>query len=281
MDKTYHSSFARTLGPTPQIELCLENKAYLFAHEAGVYIPSINSIFITSNRLEAENGEQQVQISRIELQEQIHPNIPMANGAGTPTLPSSLIFREPHPPYNTMIILDGFHSRRFNSINDVVAHSDDSIWFTDPIYGYEQGIRPKPELPSQVYRLDPSTGSFRVMADGFGRPNGVSFSNDERTIYFTDTDAVHGVGSIQLSRASTIYAFDIKYYANEPLLISRRVFAMADVGFPDGIKCDMQGNVYSGCGNGLNVWSPGGVLIGKILIPGGVSNFCFARPGRF
>lgn len=55
---------------------------------------------------------------------------------------------------------------------------------------------------------------------------------------------------------------------------------MADTGAPDGIKCDLQGNVYSGCGDGINVWSPGGVLLGKILIPGGVSNFCFEKPGR-
>jgi gluconolactonase len=55
---------------------------------------------------------------------------------------------------------------------------------------------------------------------------------------------------------------------------------MADTGVPDGIKCDLQGNVYSGCGDGIHVWSPGGVHLGKILIPGGVANFCFARPGE-
>ncbi len=55
---------------------------------------------------------------------------------------------------------------------------------------------------------------------------------------------------------------------------------MADAGIPDGIKCDVYGNVYSGCGNGLHVWSPGGELIGKILISGGVANFCFGKQGE-
>jgi gluconolactonase len=55
---------------------------------------------------------------------------------------------------------------------------------------------------------------------------------------------------------------------------------MADTGIPDGIKCDMEGNVYSGCGDGINVWSPGGVLIGKILVQGGAANFCFGRSGE-
>jgi len=55
---------------------------------------------------------------------------------------------------------------------------------------------------------------------------------------------------------------------------------MADTGIPDGIKCDVQGNVYSGCGDGLNIWSSGGVLLAKIRIPGGVANFCFGRDGQ-
>lgn len=55
---------------------------------------------------------------------------------------------------------------------------------------------------------------------------------------------------------------------------------MADKGIPDGIKCDLEGNVYSGCGDGINVWSPGGVLLGRILIDSGVANFCFGRRGE-
>jgi gluconolactonase len=55
---------------------------------------------------------------------------------------------------------------------------------------------------------------------------------------------------------------------------------MADSGIPDGIKCDLDGNVYSGCGDGLNAWSPGGVLLGRILLEGGVANFCFGRAGE-
>lgn len=55
---------------------------------------------------------------------------------------------------------------------------------------------------------------------------------------------------------------------------------MADTGIPDGIKVDMNGNVYAGCGDGINVWSAGGVLLGKILIKDGAANFSFGRNGR-
>lgn len=66
----------------------------------------------------------------------------------------------------------------------------------------------------------------------------------------------------------------------QPFLTNRRLFALADTGIPDGIKCDTTGNVYSGCGDGINVWSEGGVLLGKIVIPGGVANFCFGCAGE-
>jgi gluconolactonase len=76
------------------------------------------------------------------------------------------------------------------------------------------------------------------------------------------------------------YAFDIITVSDQPFLTNRRLFAMADTGIPDGIKCDLQGNVYSGCGDGVNIWSAGGVLLGKILVEGGVANFCFGREGE-
>ena len=55
---------------------------------------------------------------------------------------------------------------------------------------------------------------------------------------------------------------------------------MAAIGIPDGIKTDMHGNVYAGCGDGVNVWSAAGLLLGKIIVPGGVANFCFGESGE-
>jgi len=104
-------------------------------------------------------------------------------------------------------ILEGFHGREFNSIKDIVLHSDGSIWFTDPIYGFEQGFREAPQLPNQVYRFNPKTNNIRAVADGFGRPNGICFSPDEETLYITDPDRMHGdlkTGIKDNTRASTI-----------------------------------------------------------------------------
>ena len=76
------------------------------------------------------------------------------------------------------------------------------------------------------------------------------------------------------------YAFDILDDRSTKWLINRRVLAAPDFGVPWGIECDTAGNLYAGCGDGINTWNSRGVLLGKILIPDGVANFCFGRPGE-
>ncbi|KAI9729551.1 MAG: hypothetical protein M1834_006747 [Cirrosporium novae-zelandiae] len=301
--KVYDAAFYTILGPKPVLELLIENDQYPFAHEAGIFLASRNELFVTSNRLMDAQNQPMVRISKVIFGDRSKPptcediqcdEIKMGNGGvnykdDTSTLfcvqgsfdsPSGICEMSTSPPYPSKLILSDFYGRPFNSTNDVIVHRDGSIWFTDPIYGYEQGYRPKPQLPNQVYRFDPQTRNVRVMADGFERPNGICFSPDEMIVYVTDTGRVHGDGSIDGMRPSTIYAFDITTYSGQPFLTNRRLFAMADSGIPDGIKCDIDGNVYSGCGDGVNVWSPGGILLGKILVKDGVSNFCFGREGE-
>ena len=72
----------------------------------------------------------------------------------------------------------------------------------------------------------------------------------------------------------------MKRHQGQPTVYNRRLFAFVETGIPDGIKCDMKGRVYSGCGDGIHVWSPGGLLLGRICIQGGVANFCFGRQGE-
>ncbi|OAA56244.1 SMP-30/Gluconolaconase/LRE-like region [Niveomyces insectorum RCEF 264] len=300
----YDDAVKALFGPSPKLELLHENKEYPFAHEAGVFIEHNNTLFITSNqyRHPTPSDPKKIQISRVHLPsdgstavrcEEIEPaDVPMPNGGvnyeggvlfcaqGTTTTPGGLVLMDAEPPYRTRTLVSNFYGRDFNSVNDVVVHSDGSIWFTDPTYGYDQDICPRPVLPSQVYKYDPKRNSVRAMADGFGRPNGICFSPDEKIVYVTDTDWIHGDGTTDLTRASTIYAFDIATYSGQPFLVNRRLFAMADTGVPDGIKCDVYGNVYSGCGDGVNIWSAGGDLLGKILVEGGAANFCFGKNGE-
>lgn len=85
---------------------------------------------------------------------------------------------------------------------------------------------------------------------------------------------------VSLTNPIISYAYDVVTRHNQRFLLGRRLFAFVEAGIPDGIKCDTTGRVYSGCGDGIHVWSPGGVLLGRILLDGGVANFCFGRPGE-
>jgi gluconolactonase len=224
---SYDPSFEDITGGEPTITLCLQNDEYPFAHEAGVFHQSTNEVFITSNQFLDETNKKITKVSKVKVNEDgklsseaIPAAVPMANGGinyqdgvlfcaqGTLTEPGGLIYMEAAAPYDTRWLVQDFHGRQFNSPNDVVVHTDGSIWFTDPIYGFEQGIRPKPQLPSQVYRFDPKTQNIRPMVDGFGRPNGICFSPDEKTVYVTDTDWIHGDGTTDDSRASSMCVFD-------------------------------------------------------------------------
>ncbi|KAK5108320.1 hypothetical protein LTR62_008416 [Meristemomyces frigidus] len=296
----YDDSFLEdVLGSDPKLTMILE-KEWKFAHEAPTYIPEQDAVYFTSSPPLLNSGRKDSNIAIFKASrkqdsswscEELATNIAMGNGSinykngilfcsqGDKTAPGGLVYMQTTAPYATKTLLDGFHGRLFNSVNDVVTHSDGSIWFTDPTYGYEQDFRLKPELPCQVYKFEPETGEVRVVADGFGRPNGLCFSPDEETMYITDTDQIHGDG-VDFTRSATIYAFDVLARHNSRFLANRRLFAMADSGVPDGIKVDRKGNVYSGCGDGVNVWNAGGRLIGKIVVPGGVANFCFTKPGE-
>jgi gluconolactonase len=223
----HDAAFHDILGSKPLLEPLIEDHECPFAHEAGVFIASRNELFITSNRLTNTQRQPMVRISKVILGDGSKPptceeiqcdDIKMGNGGvnfkddtsilfcaqGSFDSPSGLYEMSTSPPYASRRILSDYYGRPFNSVNDVVVHSDGSIWFTDPIYGYEQGYRPKPQLPNQVYRFDPQTRNVRAMADGFGRPNGICFSPDEMIAYVTDTDWIHGDGTTDGMRPSTM-----------------------------------------------------------------------------
>lgn len=224
--RAFDDSFRELIGPALDITLALEED-FPFAHEAGVYIPHLDALFVTSNQFTPKDQkEKTIVISKLSRgadgswtrEEITAPAVPYGNGGinykdgilfcaqGSHTETGGLVWMSPEAPYtyDTEVILDNYRGLPFNSVNDVVVHSDGSIWFTDPAYGAEQGIRAEQQLANQVYRFDPKTGDTRVVADGFGKPNGICFSPDEQTVYITDTDYIRGDGTTDPRRARTM-----------------------------------------------------------------------------
>ncbi len=173
------------------------------------------------------------------------------------------------------VIADNFQGRRFNSPNDVIVKSDDSIWFTDPHYGivsdYE-GHKSEQELPCNVYRVDPATGEIGIVAGELACPNGLAFSPDETRLYVSDTARAYDPDG-----DPHIRMFDLD---GDDRLVDRGVFHRIDTGKSDGFRLDTDGNLWSSAGDGVHCISPEGELLGKVLVPEKVSNLCFGGRGR-
>ena len=172
------------------------------------------------------------------------------------------------------VLVDQFKGKRLNSPNDVIVHSDGSVWFTDPTYGimsdYE-GYRAAPEQSVHgVYRIDPS-GQITLVADDFAQPNGLVFSPDETKLYIADSAFSHDP-----SFPRHIRVFDVA----GSKLSNGRVFAHIDNGLPDGIRVDLEGNVWSSAGDGVHCFAPDGTRLGKIFVPEAVANLAFGGPMR-
>ena len=89
-------------------------------------------------------------------------------------VPPALYAMNPLPPHNTTVLINNYHGRQFNSLNDVAVspRKGGFVYFTDVTYGERQDFRPRPVLPNQVYRFDPARGGVAVVADGFDMCNG-------------------------------------------------------------------------------------------------------------
>jgi gluconolactonase len=181
------------------------------------------------------------------------------------------------------VIADSYGGKKLNSPNDVVVASDGSIWFTDPTYGvrgYYESLHGEIEQSKHnVFRVDPNTHSVKVVIDDFVQPNGILFSPDEKKLYILDTGISEGPGN-----PAHIRSFDVDIGSGT--LRNGKVFAKFDNVLMDGMRCDVDGNVWCAGGwidpkeDGVRCYSPQGELLGKIHLPETAGNLTFGGVQR-
>jgi gluconolactonase len=160
------------------------------------------------------------------------------------------------------VLAAAYKERRLNSPNDVVEHSDRTVWFTDPTYGIRtdyEGHEATSEIGSRnVYRLDPDNDNLTAVVEDFAQPNGLAFSPDERRLFIVD------------SELHRIRVFNVDHGK----LSGGDLFCADEKGY-DGIRFDHLGRLWGAAHDGLHCYDPDGSLIGKLRLPEITSNFTF------
>jgi gluconolactonase len=172
------------------------------------------------------------------------------------------------------VVAEKFQGKRLNSPNDIVVHQDGSIWFTDPTYGIRggyEGFKAQAELPMAVYRVDGTSGQVEKISDEFGAPNGICFSPDYRKVYIADTGA---------PREMRVFDVDGKRVRNGKRFVQLSVPGTGAPSGADGMRCDVDGNVWAGARPGVLVVAPNGDTIGMIRLPEVCANVAFGGTKR-
>ena len=156
------------------------------------------------------------------------------------------------PDGGVTVVADRYQGKRLNRPNDVVVKSDGSVYFTDPSLA-----APNPELDfAGVFRVSPDLGDVALLAEDFEVPNGLAFSPDEATLYINDSGRYH------------VRAFDVRQDGTVDRA-SDRVFLEMERGrrgVPDGMKLDVEGNLYCTGPGGIWITDLGGRHLGTILV---------------
>jgi len=172
------------------------------------------------------------------------------------------------------VIADRFEGKRLNSPNDVAVNPDGSIWFTDPTYGIRgnyEGFRNDQETKEAVYRVDAQTREIAKVTDDQSGPNGICFSPDYKKLYVADT----GMG-----RDIRIYDVDGKSLRNGKRFVQLDIPGTGAPSAADGIRADVDGNIWCGARPGVQVVAPDGTRIGMIRLPETCANVCFGGSRR-
>ena len=171
-------------------------------------------------------------------------------------------------------VVDRYDGARLNSPNDLVLHSNGTLYFTDPAYGFVQGMAdPSKEIDFQgVYSLAPD-GQVALLESELSHPNGLAFSPDEKTLYVSNSNPEQAIWM----------AYDV---LDDGHLSNGRIFFDATdrvsgefPGLPDGLKVDVHGNIFASGPGGILVFNPEGDHLGTINTTTSTANCAFGDDG--
>jgi gluconolactonase len=162
------------------------------------------------------------------------------------------------------VLADKYEGHHLNAPNDLVIKLNGDIYFTDIRANTKStDFNPPDGVPhTGVYHI--TGGRLELLASNLEAPNGIAFSPDEKVLYVNDI------------RAKKVWRYDVKA---DGTLENGKIFIdmTPDMrpGLPDGMKVDVQGNVWDSGPGGIWIVSPAGKHLGTILTPERLSNLAW------
>jgi gluconolactonase len=154
---------------------------------------------------------------------------------------------------STTTVADRYQGKALNRPNDLTLHSDGSLWFSDPDYLFKPRPHEIKELDAQhIFRLDPQNGKLQSMDASLNKPNGITFSDDEKYLYASD------------SASPNVYRWSV---LKNKILGEKSVFVELPERGIDGIKFDWQGNLWAAAKTHVYIVSPSGEAFAKVPMP--------------
>jgi len=158
-------------------------------------------------------------------------------------------------------LVESIGGKKFNSPNDLAISSNGHIYFSDP--DWQLGSRLNETGMTGVYWLEPG-GKVSLVDGKLDKPNGVSLSPDDKTLYVSALD-------------DTVWAYAINPEGKPE---KRRPFATVEG--PDGMAVDCAGNLYvasHGAGK-VEVFDSAGKKLSSIEVAPKTTNAAFGGPDR-
>ncbi|WP_144207928.1 SMP-30/gluconolactonase/LRE family protein [Shewanella donghaensis] len=155
-----------------------------------------------------------------------------------------------------VLIVNDYNGAKFNSPNDLIKHPSGDLFFTDP--DWQLSDRPQQTPFTGVYKFS-EDNEVTLLSTQFIKPNGISLSPDNKTIYIGDYS--HQIFAHQLTKNNEIGELMFKI----------------NIDTPDGINVDCAGNIYAASHNegNLYVYNPQGELLQSVYIAPKITNLAF------